>query len=307
MKIEKKYTPTINYTKLQHEFNLGHITEEDVTKILDNYASIINDPNNNIHNSYFEYYLAKFIVEYVIFGIFIYRKHNNLTTSKTEINCIYESHIVDSSVHQIIQELVANETLYKNFSLAVKDKTYECWVVDVKIENDSYILISLCNNQIDILPSVIKLKDFFLSYYLLRMHSPFNVRFPYLYQNIDRYMVEYISGVLQYKDSVLLAYIKIESARDYVKIGGEYFLNELFKKIKTNIKAQLSGDEELFTFTLRDFLVVSLDCDAEQFKNKYTKVYLEYSGLYFKYQINTYTITKNISTLSEIWKDLYIK
>ena len=298
--VNTTYKLDINFNYINEEVTKGNITEKNASQLI-NYATqkLIN-PNDKIHKSYFDYFLLKASLEYGILGIFIYEE--------TEERFLYNYTILDDTILSSLLPFIKIKNTYQSLLFNFNNQNYSLWIKKYHTDDKKYTILSIFPEKIDIVPAIIKLKYVFIHQFIIDLKIA-DLRFSKIYTILDKYITNSINYGFDSGKSIVLTYIKSESLQNYVKIGGEYFIHEVFKNIQKIIRDHLRNDEELYILTPHDFLVVGISSEINNendIKTRFKNVYFEYIGLYFKYKLKSEVVTQKIESLAHIWDKIHI-
>jgi len=269
--------------------------------LLDYWEMRLSDSRDSLYHEYFEYYLFFESMNAGILSLFIYDKFNS--------RVLHQYGVLSSTIPDLIQEIETSSPGYGKLlekTFDYKEGKYLFGRIDIEYEGKEYILGMVYPPRLFAEKKLHRLEKVFIRYYLPEALRP-DTRFLNFYSSLNDFVMELVNPVLREKRPVTFTYFKFEEFRKYTKLTGESFATELVNSLAEEIKNHLKSEDMIYIINPREYLIVSLNCEAEIMKSRFHRMIFQIKSLILNYNVRFTTWKVPVDDLSTIWNDIAVQ
>lgn len=289
-----------------HNIDLSHLKamvrenriDETVVRLLLAYwRRRIEDPNDAIYSRYMEYYLFFEALRALFLSVFVYDMKTGTVGHSYGIfpalsPAVYAA--VSADTHSNDAGVIDFEHNGRNYSLHYLRSGYH---------DQEYTIAALALKDTAITDNLRRLKYVFERFYLPSGFSR-DDRVTPLFTHTENLVVEWITPTLARKQPVTFTYLYFESLTKYVGLTGEFFAQEMLDELQKDVHRILKETDRSIVLSTREILIVSLNCDEEVLRKRFSHAYFHAKSLLLSYQVNFFTLTSPVVELHSLWNNI---
>jgi hypothetical protein len=243
-------------------------------------------------------------IEYGLLSIFLY----NVETGHFLFNEGCFHHQVSSLMKNYLHRLNENNKI-ETYPVFIEERLFD---LELRlIMNDSTkhvfgIIVQEMQIQTDIANYLEKL---FSRYYFIDSRLYTSLYEYNCLPELNRILRVAASRVQKNKQKLHYVLIEIESLNKYIKVAGDYLVNEIIKNVQETISSMIQDIGRCFILNSRQYLITVENIDEKTIKEKFGHAHFRIKNLLLVYRMNYYEVTdfENGYTIENVWPNLLIK
>jgi len=295
-----------DFSYLKKLFNEDKISENICEKLLSYWDERISNKKDQLYLNYFDYYLFFEFIQCAVIGAFFYDLSEKKIFHQYGILNDIKSEVLKTIKKQTDFENSENEDIDETIDFLYHSETFSCKIKKISSLEKDYILITLFPKALEIKENLQRLERVFLRYYLPDSFKP-DERFYPLFNNMNDVILKKINPVLEDEKPVTFSYYKFENFEKYMEFGGEFFSRQLISEIQKEFLSRMKTKDTCFILSPREYLIVSLDCEMDDIKDRFSKLAFKIKNLILAYKVKYSTFFDSMEDLSEIWSQISIR
>ena len=128
-----------------------------------------------------------------------------------------------------------------------------------------------------------------------------------LFVPINAHALYLLGKARETNQTAVLGYIKFEGMKKFIKIGGEIFANKIKKFILNSIKEKLHEKDIIYILSPRDYFLISTKNSQEYLEKSLKQIRFQMEGLLIFYKAKFFTVSEDVSSLSDIWGQIFVE
>jgi len=280
------------------------LTPEVNDRVVEYYNRKLDNPADIIYHDDMQKIAFYKTIEYGFLDLFLF----NVESDQFLFNQGYFHQEVRPLLKNYLHRLNENNRT-ETYPVYLEERLYEIELRLILHNSKKYIFGIIVHEAINQTESVNSLVKFFSRYYFSDFHH---------YTGLCEYNgMPALNKILKataekaQRNAQRLHYIliQIEPLKKYIKVAGDYLVNEIIKNTQEMITDILQENGQCFTLNSRQYLITMTNMDDALIKEKFGHAHFRIKNLLLIYQMNYYEVTdfENGYTIETVWPSIKIK
>ena len=298
---EKNYTSTSPGTIF---FNTAGLTDEVKSEVMDYYQNKFNNLTDIVYWDDMKKIALYKTIEYGFLDLFFYDISSD--------NFLFNEGYFHTHVHSLIKNYLhrLNENHSREaYPVYINENIYNI-EMHLVIYNSRHYVIGAIVQEMHHCSETLKLLEKFFSRFYLNQIDHENILYEYSYDSrLNSLLKNFAEKTSRENRSLHYVLIEIEPLKKYIKVAGDFLVNEIIKNVQELILEIIKDQGQCYILNSRQYLITVSGMDESTIKEKLGRAHFRIKNLLLIHQMK-YTEVKDFEngyTIENIWPALMIK
>ncbi|MDH4200906.1 MAG: hypothetical protein OEV66_11085 [Spirochaetia bacterium] len=273
-------------------------------QITEYYNKKLDDSYGLVHYNYIRKIAFYKTIEYGFLGLFIY----DVIHKKFLINEGFFHNHTDRLIQNYIHQLNAKHPA-ATYPVYIDEALFELELRLLNPKSTNYLFGVIAPGMSSLSGPVHNLVNIFTGYFGQEFAND-RVLCEYNYlPGLNKHLKNLCNDYTAMGKNIHYVLIETESLAKYIKVAGDYLVNEIIKNVQNEIDSIIQGAGKCFTLNSRQYLIVITDENEDSIKKKFGKAHFRVKNLLLVYQMNYIPVSdiENGTALEKAWPFIKIQ
>jgi hypothetical protein len=285
-------------------FNTSGLSENIVEKLSSYYNQKLDNPDDNINFNNMQRIVFYKTIEHTLFALFLF----DLESETFLVN--------EGYFHKETKQLINNNKHFlfekKNdqiFQVYLENDMYDLKLRLLVSDNRYYVYGAIAQNVSLITDPFDNIEKLLYRFYFRNSDFLKDLVYYDILPELNKSICEVKDECLEKNQKMHLVLIQIEPLKKYIKVAGDYLVNDIIKKVKAEINMLIGDLGICYILNSRQYLIIARGIDETFIKEKFGHAHFRIKNLLLVYQLKYFQI-ENLHeecNIAVVWEKFLVK
>jgi len=300
LEILEKNTTMKNYTSNSLYLQTAGLPPDVQKDVAAYYNDKLDNPNDNIHQDDFAKIAFYKTIEFGFLSLFLY----DMESDEYLFNEGYFQKQISSIIQNYLHRLT-EKNKRETYPVYIQERLYELELRLCIHDSRKFVLGVIVQEKNIQTETVNQIEKFFNRYFFPDFDFADVYEFNCL-PALNQMLCQIAMEAEKSQQRLHYILIEIEPLKKYIKVAGDYLVNEIIQNVKNEITSIIENHDRCYILNSRQYLIAALNMDENIIKNKLGHAHFRIKNLLLMYQMNCYEVMdfKNGYAIESAWPKL---